>query len=215
MRHALPAIIVLLIATPLTLVAGSPLTDIAINEVNYLQGANQDWVELKNQGVGTIDVSTWWVCARFTYRQLSLQTLLDGTDLNLGPGEIVTIQLDFNINDTSSDFGLYSTNNFASAAAMVDFLQFGTSADVGRSDVAVTKGIWTETSPAVYDFVATASGSETIQFDGSNGGGSLLSLSSDFGNFAATRSAENSNIPVVFADGFESGDTTAWTSAAP
>jgi hypothetical protein len=174
---------------------GEP-TDIVINEVYYVVGGAgepPDWIELKNTGDGTIDISEWWLCSEFQYEQLANLTLLDGTDLTLEPGEIVTVQAWADLNDTAADLGLYTVNEFASADAMVDFLQWGTDASIGRSTVAVEKGIWSETAPGVYDFVPSASieDRESAAYQGSNSGGGLLTLSSDFANGPTSRGVEN------------------------
>lgn len=175
--------------------APSADTDIVINEVYYLgNSATEDWIELKNVGSETIDVSSWFFCARFSYsfQTLANLTLLDGSDLILGPGEIITLQAWTNLDNTASDLGLYiSDSSFADPNNMVDFVQWGTADDVGRSDVAAAKGIWTETATDQYDFVATAGAGQSLAYGGSNGGGGLLTLSSDFSNGTPTRGAEN------------------------
>ena len=175
--------------------AGNP--SVVINEVFYLGASGSDWIEFKNVSAGAVDISSYWICARFVYRQLSTLTLLDGTDLNLSPGEIATVQLNFDLNDTSSDVGLYLVNDFGDSNDMVDFIQYGTSADVGRPDVA-SPDYWTETAPGVYDFIATAAAGQSVSFDGVNNCGALCltTLSSDLANGVQTRSAENFNIPV-------------------
>lgn len=171
-------------------------TDIVINEVYYLgNSASNDWIEIKNTGSSTIDVGDWWLCARFSYGRLSSMTVLSG-DLNLGPGEIAVVQSWTNLDNTASDLGLYTTSSFASPSAMIDFVQWGTSADVGRPDVAGAKGVWSETSPGVYDFVATASAELAAAYDGENSGGGLLTLSADFANVAPTQGGENTTVPV-------------------
>ena len=163
-------------------------TDVVINEVYYLGNtAAEDWIELQNTGSTTIDVTTWWFCARFFYGQIVSMTLLDGADYVLDPGEIITLQSWINLNNSSSDLGLYSINNFASPASMVDFIQWGTAAAVGRSTVARDKGIWREIAPSVFDFIPTANAGESTQFDGSNEGGGLLTFASDFTNAPETR----------------------------
>jgi hypothetical protein len=197
-----------------TLAAGPSLaanTDIVINEVSYLGDANGDWVELANMGGDTIDVSSWWLCARFVYRQIGALPIIVGDDYSIGPFEIVVVAAGMDLDDTSSDLGLYTTNSFASIAAMVDFVQWGTSVDVGRSDVAAAKGIWTKFSAISFDFVPTAPAQTTLAYRGMNGGGGLLTISSDFTNAAHSQGVENP----LFADGFESGDTAVWSSAIP
>lgn len=190
-------------------------TDVVINEIFYLGTAAEDWVELKNTGIETIDVSSWWLCARFNYNQLSSLPLLDGDDLVLEPGEIITVGAGGNLNDVSSDLGLYTFDDFDDPIDMVDFVQWGTSTDVGRPDVAADKGIWTEVSMDVYDFAPTAGAGEALAYCGTNSGGGLLTLSDDLANSAPTRGAENTVPCPLFGDGFESGDTSGWSSAAP
>jgi hypothetical protein len=187
-----------LLAVALLAVAGGPALaadeDIVINEVFYLGAtAAEDWIELKNTGTTTIDVSSWLFCARFSYNfgRMSALTLLDGDDLVMAPGEIITLQSWTNLNNTSSDLGLYTTTLFTSTDAMIDFVQWGTSADVGRTDVAFGKGIWTRVSLGVFDFVATAGAGESVAYNGTNSGGGLLTLSSDFTNGPPTRGQEN------------------------
>lgn len=156
-------------------------TDVVIRQVFYRGDSSTDFIELENTGTGTIDVSNWWICARFSYRQLSSLTLISG-DTNLGPGEMVRFRPGFDMNNTSSDLGLYTTPSFGTSSAMVDFVQWGTSADVGRSDVAFAASMWTRSDASTYDFVPTAADGEAVIYDGTNGGGGLLTLSSDFSN---------------------------------
>jgi len=65
---------------------------------------------------------------------------------------------------------------------MVDFVQWGSSSLIGRSEVASLKGIWFENPQGVYDFVATAADGESVAFSGINTGGGFLTLSSDLAN---------------------------------
>jgi hypothetical protein len=175
--------------------ARAAATDVVINEVFYLGASNADeWIELKNTGTDSIDVGGWFFCARFDYQALANLTILHGDDFNLGPGEIVALQSDARLSlDSVSDLGLYSTSLFADPNNMVDFVQWGTDSipGGGRSSVARDKGIWTETSPDHYDFVPQAAAGESAAFDGTNGGGGLLTLGSDFANGTPTPGTEN------------------------
>ena len=175
--------------------------DIVINEVFYKGSVLTDWVELKNVGSLTINVSSWILCARFSYNFAGIGALplLDGNDFILEPGEIIRVQAPFDLNNTSSDLGIYTAATFASTTAMVDFVQWGTSVDVGRSDVAFAKGIWDQPGLNVYDFVATAGAGESVAYSGANSGGGLLTLSSDFTNGPPTPGAEN-NPPTGIGD---------------
>lgn len=172
-------------------------TDVVINEVFYVGALTEDWIELKNTGPDSIDVETWWLCARGSLTQLAPLPLLDGGDWVLAPDEILAFG--FVLNDVSSDLGIFLTPAFGDTAAMVDFVQWGTPYDVGGTDVAARKGIWTETGPARYDFVPTADPGQSAAYDGSNGGGGLLTLGSDFANGAPTRGRENGTNPVTAA----------------
>ena len=165
-------------------------TDVVINEVFYTGPPAEDWIELKNTGNETIDVNDWFVCAQFAYLELSQLPLLDGDDLVLLPGEIVTLS-SFIPLDNASDLGLYTAFAFVDTSRMVDFVQWGTPNEVGRSGVAAAKGIWTESSPGVYDFVPTAAAGESAAWDGANSGGGLLTLGTDFANGVPTRGQDN------------------------
>ena len=195
----MPRTVIVLFAL-LVVALGLPMTSsaqILINEVFYAGAtAADDWIELKNVGGTTVDVSSYWLCARFQYRQLSAMTLLDGAGLSIGPDDIITLQSWINLNGVSSDVGLYTSTSFASAGAMVDFVQYGTSADVGRSDVAWAANIWTRSSPTVYDFVATAGVGQSVAYGGVNSGAGGETLSGDWFNDIPTRGQENLPVPV-------------------
>ena len=127
---------------------------------------------------------------------LDYTCLLSGADYVLGPGEILAVKAHANLDNNSSDLGLYTTNDFANAQAMVDFVQWGTGQDVGRADVAEAKGIWRQLSPGQYDFVATASAGQSTAWLGTNSGGGLLTFSSDWTNQASTQGSDNASVPV-------------------
>lgn len=107
-----------------------------------------DKVSLKNFGNASQDISGYWFCLRKVYPSVAGSTATAG-NLILAPNE--EIEFTVNINDTSSDVGLYINNSgFGNANNIQDFMQFGEDVDTsGREDVAVTAGIWT-----VDEFVA-------------------------------------------------------------
>ncbi len=143
--------------------------EIMISEVSYLgdgTASNEDWVELTNLGTETVDITDYYLCAEFVYWQIGQLTTLNAADYNLEPGEVMVVQIptDEDLNDAAGDMALYINNtNFGDAANMMDFVQYGTASDVGRVDVAVTKGIWEEPSTDVFEFVPVATGAETLQ----------------------------------------------------
>ncbi len=187
--------------------AGVDPQNIAINEVYYLGNNGEDWVELINRGNDAVDITGWRWCARFQYPTIAVSDILGGTgngDLLIEPGEIIALSIDTDLNDTSSDLGLYTQSPFNLAINMVDFVQWGTDVDVGRSDVARDKNIWLELQKDVYDFEPVATNDETLTWCGTESGGGFLTTSMDTGNAAATQGSANTLIcDVIFADDFE------------
>jgi hypothetical protein len=186
--------------------AGNSSQNIAINEVFYQGNASQDWAELINRGNQAIDISGWRWCAEFVYPAITAGDILSGNaDLVIEPGEIIALAVNIDLDNIASDFGLYTSSPFSNPANMVDFIQWGTSADVGRSDVAVLKGIWLELSPTIFDFIATATNSNTVNWCGTETGGGFLTTSTDFVNTAATQGIANNILSCdpIFIDGFD------------
>lgn len=113
--------------------------------------AANDQVTLKNFGSESADISGYWFCLKRAYGALA-DASTDAGDLNLDPNEEITFTV--SVDDEASDVAIYNVDgSFASADAMVDFMQFGTSfaGTTGREDVAASKGIWT-----AGDFVQAA-----------------------------------------------------------
>lgn len=183
-------------------------TDVEINEVFYLGDASQDWIELRNVGLDTVNISDWWFCTRFAYRPLSSQAILVGDDLMLDPGEIIVLTAGVDINGTTgADIGLYITDSFGNSNNMVDFLQWITPNRIGRSNEAINRNFWLGNIDGPVDFVDGASGNQSVSFCGVNGGGSLLSLGSDFVNGEPTMGLPNSvscDEEILFDNSFES-----------
>ncbi len=197
--------------------AGVQPTDVAISEVFYGSQVG-DWVELVNTGPSPIDVASWWFCSRLLYTQIGLQTILAGDDYVLQPGERLVLEAGIDLDDVAADLAIYTAFDFENPKAMVDFLQWGTALNVGRADVAADKGVWTEFPgpPPTYDFIATAGAGESTAWCGGNGGGGLLTLSSDFASGPPSLGGPNDAVcALIFADGFESGDLAAWDGAVP
>jgi len=129
---------------------------VVINEITYWGG---DTIELWNTGADTVDISSWWICSRFNYAELSTLNLESGS-LNLKPGDYVVFT-GFAFDDQEADVAIYSTNSFTSSAAMVDFIQYGNSG-IGRESVAAAKGIW-----SAGTFINPVSGSgQILSYDG-------------------------------------------------
>lgn len=104
-----------------------------------------DQIKIKNYGASDVDISTYRLCALFTYQTLNQPgiSIVSG-DFNLSSGEEVfmTWTAGNGLNATSSDLCLFlPTGAFSSASAMVDFFQYGGSGQ-GREGVANTAGLW-------------------------------------------------------------------------
>ncbi|MFK8012394.1 MAG: lamin tail domain-containing protein [Marinicellaceae bacterium] len=181
--------------------------NIAINEVFYKGNANEDWIELINRGSEAVDISGWLWCARFDYPSIEVSHILSGNnDLNLEPGEIIALSATIDLDDEASDLGLYVSGPFISTTNMVDFIQWGTSEDIGRPDIAVSKTIWLEISEGVYDFVPTSTNTQSVSWCGSESGNNpLFTTSLDFYNGNQTQGLPNSllNCDLIFHNGFE------------
>jgi len=192
----------------ITAEAGGPdPQNIAINEVYYLGNIGEDWVELVNRGTEAVDISGWRWCARFSYPTIVLGDIISGTgngDLLIEPGEIIALSIDLDLNDTSSDIGLYTQSPFGTVGNMVDFVQWGTAVDVGRSDVARDKGIWLELEQDVYDFLPTATNAQTLSWCGHESDGGFLTTSMNLSNDDPTQGAANTALcDLIFANNFE------------
>lgn len=129
---------------------------VKINEVLY--STSEDQVELKNFGDVSVDVSGWWFCSKFNYTSISSMTIISGS-LTIPAGGILAVE-GITLDNDDADLGLYNTNNFGSASAMEDFVQWGDGGN-GREGVATTKGIWT-----AGDFVPTVESGHSIEYDG-------------------------------------------------
>lgn len=120
----------------------------AITSVS-LSPAGQD-VVIQNIGDVTGNLMGFAICQRPNYHTFG--------DIELAPGELVAVSLGgdvflpppgaktttANIGRISADdgeIGLYSTNNFGSSSAIVDYVEWGSSGHP-RSSVAIEAGIW-------------------------------------------------------------------------
>ena len=147
LNHFFPLTALLLVV--LFFGAGPLRGQIVINEIQ--PGGT---VEIKNLGTAAVDVSNYWLCDFPSYRRLGAGgTSIACGDLNLGAGEILTVD-NFNVIDaTDGKMGLYDAQSFGSADAMVDYVEWGSTGH-GRSNVAVAAGIW-QTGDFVAGFAGT------------------------------------------------------------
>ncbi|MEM9480571.1 MAG: hypothetical protein AAGA58_13030 [Verrucomicrobiota bacterium] len=124
---------------------------VVINEIDLANNR----VELVNTGASAVDISTWWWCNRVNgspfYQSVgsnvsvidnSLSTV-GATKTNFAAGAtlVMTVDPDF-LPDVNGEFSIYNTNSFTSAAAIEDYVLWGS---VGIRDiVAQNAGLWTD-----------------------------------------------------------------------
>lgn len=94
-------------------------------------------VTLKNFGSSSEPISGLWLCNFPAYGQVSSMTAVTSLDA----GEEVSFGSSVNFAPADGEFGLYTSASFASSAAMIDYIQWG-SAGHQRENVAVASGVW-------------------------------------------------------------------------
>ena len=99
------------------------------------------------------------MCNFPNYSQLSNLNLVCGGFV-LAPGDLVTVQSTNSLNPNDAELGLYTTNSFGSSAAIVDYVEWGTTGHT-RSSVVMAAGIW-----AAGDFVPSWPAGMSIEYDG-------------------------------------------------
>lgn len=146
------------------------ITEVLANPLGEDDG-NQK-VELTNVSAGNIDIGGWWICGFFAYRQFP-------TNVVLAPGARYVIHIGATgtndgsnyytgafptLSPTAAAFSLYWVNQFGSASAIADFVEWGATGQA-RENVAILAGIW----PA-GQFVPAAPEGESMQLCGTSAG---------------------------------------------
>jgi hypothetical protein len=124
--------------------------------INEVSATNQ--IEFKNTGMSTVDISSYFLCDFPTYTQISNLTVVSGST-NLAPGALVVIS-GWNVDEADSELGLYSSPNYGSSAAIVSYVEWGSSGHT-RASVAIAAGIWT-----ANNFVPSFALGESIAYAG-------------------------------------------------
>jgi len=171
------------------------------------------FVEIKNNGSGAIDISSFWLVNGINFEIISNLNLSCGTDFILDPGEAVTLITSFGILDLVGEIGLYSSNTgqFNDPDFILDYVQWGSSTNA-HVTTAVSAGEWT-----VADFVP-AINSESISYDGEGISSNDWFASEDTRcdeNTLVSETAEfsfsiypNPSAGTIFFDNVVSGDST-------
>ena len=147
---------------------------VRINEIHE----GDQWVELLNTGDAEVDVSDLWLCVRPEYSQVSELNALSGST-TIPAGGFLVVEWSA-IQSGTGEVGLYESNTFESADAMLDYVQYG-AAEQGRASVAVSAGLWDEGT-----YATAAAEGQTLAF---LGGGTAPVENWGFG--APTQGAEN------------------------
>lgn len=96
--------------------------------------------ELHNIGDTIVDISNYYICNFPTYRRLSTLTLESG-NLQLAAGAKIVFSSAGLYMTTNAELGLYTTNSFGSASALISYLEWGATGHQ-RSGLAQSNGIW-------------------------------------------------------------------------
>lgn len=130
-------------------------TALAITQVTFGGGGS---VTITNVGAEIVDTTGYWVCNQPSYSELS------GGDL--APGESVQVSATGlgGLPDVGAAAGLYSSNDFGSSEAIVDYVQWGDGG--GRASVATDAGIW----PGEGEVVAVEGAAIVADAGGSSAG---------------------------------------------
>lgn len=137
-------------------------------------GAN-GLVAITNLGNGPVSTAGHWLCQRPAYFALPEVTLEPGQSLWVSVGEgATTVEPGGTVVEVVSagnrvgslaggngEMGLYSSNAFGSADAIVDYVEWGNRSGHGRSTTAVEGGVW-----LADDFVSTDDTTASIEFIG-------------------------------------------------
>ena len=154
-----------------------------LSEVFYSAGRNEDFIEIRNLGSDPVDVVGYFLCFRVgEYAPLSALTRLDGgSNSTLAPGDIAVFSAGRDLDDEAAGLGLYRTNlDFSDPNTIVDYVRWGNGDPTDdRGSVAVSAGIWSETSPGELSFVPSATAWDSLQYLGD---GSAASNPDEFVN---------------------------------
>ncbi|MEO0592931.1 MAG: hypothetical protein AAFZ38_05070 [Myxococcota bacterium] len=136
---------------------GETQAALVLEEVRF---NGSDRVEIRNTETTALDLSSYWLCANRSYNQLSTLNVVSGDLDDLAPGASVIVEVEL---ADESDLGLYLTNTFGDADALVDYVKWGQSNSADRESVAVAAGLWT--AGDFVDVAGLAVGS-SLEYDG-------------------------------------------------
>lgn len=131
---------------------------VVINEIRS-DGGSAFTVELKNVGITTVNVSTYFLCHQPSYSLISTLDVECGST-NMAPGSILSLSGFTGGTAADGEMGLYSAGDFGNPASIRDYVEWG-SPNHSRANVAQSAGIWT-----VGDFVPGFAEFGSIEYTG-------------------------------------------------
>lgn len=93
-------------------------------------------VTIHNDSDADVSLDGMWMCNRPTYVGLPAETLAAGASIDVDVTEL-------GLQGSGGEFGLYTSSDFDSASAIVDYVQWGAAGN-GRASVAVEAGLIAE-----------------------------------------------------------------------
>lgn len=142
------AALLAVLALPLT--ASAQIQNLRITELNPAT----DTAEVTNTGGAFTDAASRPFCHRFVY------TSVIPTGTSWTAGQVRTFSI-LGMNSADSDLWLYSAANFAIGSNIVHGLKFGPAANVGRSGLAASVGLW----PSASAFCPVPAAGQTLAWD--------------------------------------------------
>jgi len=128
--------------------------------INELDIASQQ-VEIKNQGLSTVNITGYRLCNFPSYPSLTSSLVISGS-LSVPAGGLVLVNgSGLNLSTVDGELGIYlPSGNFSDPLAIVDYIEWGSSPHA-RSSTAVAAGTWT-----TGNFIPIPLAGNTINFDG-------------------------------------------------
>jgi hypothetical protein len=114
---------------------GLTSNNVVINEVTV-----DGRVEIFNGTNEPVNIAPYWLCNFPDYQPITEMTVECG-ELLIQPGEVTVISGFEGFNALDAELGLYTTNSFGSADAMISYLEWGSTGH-RRSSLAVNNGFW-------------------------------------------------------------------------
>ncbi len=150
---------------PDTTASGSTTTTIVTGNAKFVIGSvvfgETGTIEIGNLGPDAGDLSGYWIAIHPYYLEIPSTIIAPGKAIIVSIAEesdpelvIAAAGLLPALKSGSGEIGLYSNGGFGDPAAIVDYVEWGSTGHV-RSDTAIQAGLWPEDGAIVIDGTAT------------------------------------------------------------